>query len=175
MTNEIREWTKQVVDQWLPSPGRVLEIGSLDVNGSVREYFTNAQSYLGTDMQGGPGVDMVCNAHDLIYGLDEKEVYQKFDTIICMETLEHDQEFWLTLGIIEMLSKVNSHLIITTPTFGFPDHKYPKDYWRFGEDAYREVFFAGYDILDLTHVTDVKGNPGICCIGKRRKYYHGPR
>ena len=35
----------------------VLEVGSLDINGSVRELFKNCR-YVGVDLQLGPGVDL---------------------------------------------------------------------------------------------------------------------
>lgn len=38
---------------------KVLEIGSLNINGSVRDFFTNCQ-YLGIDIAPGRGVDVVC-------------------------------------------------------------------------------------------------------------------
>ena len=36
---------------------RVLEVGSLDINGSVRELFEKCD-YTGVDLQMGPGVDL---------------------------------------------------------------------------------------------------------------------
>ena len=66
--------------------------------------------------------------------------------------------------------KTGGHLIITTPTFGFPLHRFPKDYWRFGEDAFREVFFAGFEILNLVHLDDdliPAKNVTIAAIGRK--------
>ena len=37
----------------------VLEVGSLNINGSVREFFTGGD-YLGLDVGAGPDVDLVC-------------------------------------------------------------------------------------------------------------------
>ena len=47
---------------------RVLEVGSRDVNGSVRDVISALQpeSYVGTDIMEGEGVDIVCNAEDLV-------------------------------------------------------------------------------------------------------------
>ena len=45
----------------------VLEIGSLDINGSVRPMFKPFQlTYTGIDMQEGPGVDIVVDAAKFI-------------------------------------------------------------------------------------------------------------
>jgi hypothetical protein len=38
---------------------RVLDIGSLDINGSVRPLFRGG-TYTGIDVAAGPGVDIVC-------------------------------------------------------------------------------------------------------------------
>jgi hypothetical protein len=60
---------------------RVLEFGSLDINGSVRDLF-NADIYLGVDLQGGPGVDIVADAMFFDHPI-------KFDCVVCCEVLEH--------------------------------------------------------------------------------------
>ena len=38
---------------------RVLEVGSLDINGSVRDLFSDCD-YTGVDLALGPGVDLAC-------------------------------------------------------------------------------------------------------------------
>lgn len=163
MTPQIQRWVKKAKKDFIKSPGKVLEIGSLDINGSVREYFTDAKEYTGIDMEAGFGVDKVLNAHDIL------KVWKPntFDIILCLETLEHDNAFWETIEIIKKALKKTGFLIVSTPTFGFPLHRYPKDYFRFGEDAYREVIFKGLKILRLDEVRDELNNPGICCIGQK--------
>ena len=41
-------------------------------------------------------------------------------------------------------------------------------YWRFGEDAFREVFFEDYDILEYERVIDGAGYPGHVCLGRKK-------
>lgn len=60
----------------------VLEIGSRDVNGSVRPLFAGAASYTGIDVRAGHGVDEVANGEH--YGEPEA-----FDLVITTEVLEH--------------------------------------------------------------------------------------
>ena len=147
------------------SPGRVLEIGSQDVNGSVRTFFQDAKEYIGIDMQEARGVDIVMNAS----GALDRFGVESFDTIICCEMLEHDLHFLDTVGQIHQMLKPGGMLIITTPTFGFPLHRYPKDYWRFGEDAYREVFFKGFHIFNIMHLDDAAGpNLSLVAVGKKQ-------
>jgi SAM-dependent methyltransferase len=64
---------------------RVLEVGSLDINGSMRRFFEDCD-YLGIDLGPGTGVDRVVAAHELI----EPEFY---DVVICSEALEHDRHW----------------------------------------------------------------------------------
>lgn len=65
---------------------RVLELGSLDINGSVRSLFndlvSNGGYYLGLDVQEGPGVDLVADAS--VYTEDTP-----YDIVVCAEVFEH--------------------------------------------------------------------------------------
>lgn len=144
------------------NPGNVLEVGSLDVNGSVRQYFDHAYSYVGIDLEEGNGVDMVMNAHKLTFADGE------FDTVLCLEMLEHDAEFWLTIGELYRVLKKGGTLIISTPGIGFFYHPYPKDYYRFTEDVYSDVFFAQCDMLDIKEIFDTANQKGIVAYGKKR-------
>lgn len=170
-------WIEKIKEKKLlpDNLGRVLEIGSLDINGSAKQYFNNYSEYIGIDMQEGKGVDVVMNAHDL----DLEYAPNYFDTIICLNTFEHDNKFWLTLDNINLLLKSNGHLIFCEPTYTFPIHRHPKDYWRILPDALQEVIFEGYKILDWEEVyskkvddpTYRKGwkgiNPILCGLGRK--------
>jgi SAM-dependent methyltransferase len=62
---------------------KVLEIGSLDINGSVRPiFYPFAEKYIGIDMQEGPGVDIVVDAAKFIH-------FETYDIILCAEVFEH--------------------------------------------------------------------------------------
>jgi hypothetical protein len=63
-------------------PESVLEIGSLDVNGSVRPLFPTARRYHGIDVVDGPGVDEVVDAA-------EWRATELFDLVVSTEVLEH--------------------------------------------------------------------------------------
>lgn len=164
MTPQIQQWVKKAKKDFIKSPGKVLEIGSLNINGGVREFFPDAEEYIGIDMQKGQGVDKLMEAHNIL------KVWPKetFDTVLCLEMLEHDNAFWQTVDIMHGVLKKRSFLVVSTPTFGFPIHRYPKDYFRFGEDAYREIIFKNFKILRFSEVRDSENSPGICCIGKKK-------
>jgi hypothetical protein len=59
----------------------VIEIGSRDINGSVRAHFPGA-TWIGLDLIAGPAVDVVCDAM-------EYDPTQLVDMVICCEVLEH--------------------------------------------------------------------------------------
>lgn len=61
---------------------KVLEVGSLDINGSVRGFFV-ACDYTGLDIGPGKGVDLVQPIHE---HLKENE----YDVVVSTEMLEHD-------------------------------------------------------------------------------------
>jgi hypothetical protein len=82
------DWVQASFDHWRSvngseGPFDILEIGSLDINGSVRPIFQSTKrSYIGVDMQEGPGVDIVADASTFSIGL-------QFDVIVCAEVFEH--------------------------------------------------------------------------------------
>jgi hypothetical protein len=42
---------------------KVFEVGSVNINGSIRSFFENSE-YLGIDVAPGPGVDVVCQGQN---------------------------------------------------------------------------------------------------------------
>ena len=65
---------------------KVLEIGSYDRNGSIRNLF-NVKKYAGADLVDGPGVDIIYD------GLNLNLEGEKFDICISCECFEHDQNW----------------------------------------------------------------------------------
>jgi hypothetical protein len=65
----------------------ILEIGSLDINGTVRGIFKPwTFEYLGIDPQEGPGVDKVAFGHEF-------SSRNSFDIIVTTETFEHTDKW----------------------------------------------------------------------------------
>lgn len=63
-------------------PERVVEIGSRDINGTVRPLFAGCRSYVGLDLVPGPGVDVVADARTW-------RPRRPVDCVVCCEVLEH--------------------------------------------------------------------------------------
>jgi SAM-dependent methyltransferase len=93
---------------------RVLDIGSLDINGNNRYLFEN-YSYVGVDIGPGKNVDVVCRGHQ--YDSD-----RQFDIVVSTECFEHD-EFWvLTIENAIRLTKSNGMFLFTCATTGRKEH-----------------------------------------------------
>jgi len=108
--------------------GRVLEIGSYDVNGNLNKELKGCD-HVRLDMRAGPNVDIVANGHDLPFEDNS------FDAVICADTLEHDDAFWVTIKEIKRVVKPRGVIALCVPSIGFPLHQHPNDYWRFTTDA----------------------------------------
>ncbi len=143
--------------------GRVLEVGSRDVNGTPRSAFPDASGYVGVDMEPGPGVDLVCNGERL----SDQFPPDSFDSVVCCEVLEHCVRPWVVVEGMRKVLRPGGLLWVTTPTFGLPEHRYPIDCYRFGEDAYRRWLFDGMEILKLENLINDDGYPIIAAVGRK--------
>lgn len=93
----------------------VLEIGSLNINGTIRIFFNNCQ-YVGVDVGPGKDVDVVCE------GQNYNAPYNSYDTVISCECFEHNP-FWIeTFNNMINLCKDNGLIIFTCATTGRPEH-----------------------------------------------------
>jgi SAM-dependent methyltransferase len=135
----IQNYVKEV-KQKIGKQGRVLEIGSRNFNGGVRQYFKDADKYIGIDAHKGKGVDRMM----LSYDIPKHYKKESFDCVICLETLEHDPYFWATLKVMQDVLKPKGWLIISTPCLFQDVHEIPQDYYRFMPDTYKNIFFNGY-------------------------------
>ena len=102
----------------------VLDIGSLDINGSNLEFFEDC-GYIGVDISYGKNVDIVCFGHEL--ALPDCT----FDVVISTETFEHDPFYPKTIRNMYRLLKPGGLFIFTCATTGRDEHgtsrKSPED------------------------------------------------
>jgi len=93
----------------------VLEIGSLDINGSVRSCFA-PNRYIGVDVAHGPGVDEVCQGQ--LVGHPSGT----FDVVISCECMEHNP-FWVeTVANMFRMAKPGGLVIVSCATTGRAEH-----------------------------------------------------
>jgi SAM-dependent methyltransferase len=94
---------------------RVLEIGSYDVNGSIRPLFRGS-SYVGVDLTEGPGVDLVCAGDAIDHPDDSYEL-----TISC-ECFEHNPHWRETFLNMHRMTKPGGVVLFTCATTGRLEH-----------------------------------------------------
>ena len=94
---------------------RVLEVGSLDINGSVRELFADCR-YTGVDLQLGPGVDLACQGQLLEFPSGH------FDTTISAECLEHNPFWRETVANMLRMTRPGGLVLISCATTGRFEH-----------------------------------------------------
>ena len=135
MHTSVHRWVESKVAEHDLAAKSTLEVGSYDVNGTVRPFFTG--SYVGVDMREGPGVDKVAMASDLPF--DDGT----FEVVVCTEMLEHDRSFWLSIEEMARVLAPGGMLILTSRGIRFPLHEFPDDYWRFTPTAFAVIFDLG--------------------------------
>lgn len=94
---------------------RVLEVGSLDINGSVRGLFSGCD-YTGVDLQLGPGVDLACPGHLLALPSGH------FDTVISAECFEHNPFWRETLANMLRMTRPGGLVLVSCATTGRKEH-----------------------------------------------------
>lgn len=75
----------------------VLEIGSLNINGSIRQFFQQC-NYVGVDLGAGRDVDVIAKGEDLSYADGS------FDVVASCECFEHNPEWAKTFGNMVRMS-----------------------------------------------------------------------
>lgn len=99
------------------SSNKILEVGSYNVNGSVRDYFTAYDKYVGVDWRPGPCVDVVSLAHEMKFPF-------KFNTIISASMLEHDRHWDKSLVKMIELMEDNGILLLSWGGALNPPHEH---------------------------------------------------
>ncbi|HEV2607390.1 MAG TPA: class I SAM-dependent methyltransferase [Xanthomonadaceae bacterium] len=111
------------------SEATVVDLGSQNVNGSLKDVMPSHLRYIGVDFVEGTGVDVVI---DDPYKLpfDDESV----DILVSSSCLEHSEMFWLVF--LEMLRVLRPAglLYISVPSNG-DFHRFPVDCWRFYPDS----------------------------------------
>ena len=111
----------------------ILEIGSLDVNGSLRQFAPADGTYIGVDMCEGQSVDVVVEPGQAL-PFDPGS----FDLVLASSVFEHDPAFWMTFLELVKVMRKGGFLYINAPSNG-KVHRYPEDHWRFYPDAGRAL------------------------------------
>ena len=144
------EWDIEIVAGALPERivrgQRLLDVGSLDVNGTVRPALEalGPAEYVGIDMRPGPWVDVVCDAAEI----DRRFGPDALDVVVSTELLEHAREWKKIIHNFKYVLKPGGLLVVTTRSYGVDFHRHPYDFWRYEKDDF-ELIFGDMEIEDL--------------------------
>lgn len=100
----------------LVNKGRVLEVGSYDVNGTVRDLFRSAAEYVGVDLIEGPGVDRIGYGHEI------DDPNDSYDLTLSGECFEHDPHHLETFSNMVRLTRPGGVVAFTCASRGRPEH-----------------------------------------------------
>jgi SAM-dependent methyltransferase len=122
----------------------VADIGGLNVNGSLRQFFTdNNMKYVCVDLDEHPSVDIVIKPGDKLPFED-----QTIDMVVSTSCFEHDPLFWVTFKEMCRIVKLGGFIYINAPSGG-PYHCYPGDNWRFYSDAGQALaYWSGIQVAN---------------------------
>lgn len=120
-------------------------------------------AWTGTDMQAGPGVDVVADMHN------PPEAWRgAFTGVLCSEVLEHVARPWVALPQIRSVIKPGGWIVVTTLT-SFPIHGFPDDYYRYTPSGLRLLLEdAGFRNVKTENAGEIEirlndhGEPGYC-------------
>ena len=139
---------------------KVLEVGSLNINGTVRDLFENCD-YTGIDVGEGKCVDIVCPGQE--YDAPD----ETFDVVCSLECFEHNPYWAETFANMIRMVKSGGLVFMTCATTGRPEHgttrTTPQDspltiknmkwdyYLNLVEEDFRNVFEESFDEVFETH------------------------
>lgn len=107
----------------------IVDVGSQDVNGSLRSVAPPNNKYVGVDFVEANGVDVVItDPYSLPF--DNESV----DVVVSSSCFEHSEFFWLLFNETLRILKPTGLLYINAPSNG-TFHRYPVDCWRFYPDS----------------------------------------
>jgi len=157
--------------------GAVLEVGALPDDTSLLNMASlrHATEKIGLNLEGPSSYRdfhvIQGDAHAMTCFADSR-----FDAVLCNAVLEHDPCFWKTLAEIRRVTRSGGLLVIGAPGYAtlpyprwarrifgrmlplsqstptIPVHNYPGDYYRFSEQAFREVLLAGMRDVEIRSV-----------------------
>ena len=155
----------------------VIEIGSQDVNGSLRDVTPSHFEYIGVDFVPGKGVDVVLtDPYSLPFESDKAEI------VISSSCFEHSEHFWLVHLEVMRILKPNGIFYLNVPS-NQSYHRYPVDCWRFYPDSGKAlVSWAnrnGFESILLESYVAKQGSEGlndfVAVFLKDKKYINNYR
>ena len=162
MHDSVLTWVNRITsDLDLRSSKPVLEVGSYNVNGSIRSCFSQ-EDYIGVDVEAGPGVDRVVSPVSLPFETNS------FAVVVSTEMLEHAAFPALVLAEMRRVLKPEGVLVLTARSEGFPYHN-PPDHFRYSMSQMTDLLrWLGFDRVSVEPDADPRA-PGVFAIARKPK------
>ena len=160
MAGEVKAEMQARVRDSRVEPARVLEVGGVagpkSLLDSPEVAFAEKVVLNLAPIKEQAGITSVLgNANDMPFE-DES-----FDLVMTISTLEHDRNFWMSLAEMKRVLRPGGMLVIGVPGFVRDPERdrgrrtvtykvhFAFDYYRFSEQAVREVFFDGMERVEV--------------------------
>jgi hypothetical protein len=114
---------------WSDGFNTVLDLGSQDVNGSLRDHCPAETRYIGLDVMAAKGVDVVVRPGEAL-----PIACDSIDAAVTTSAFEHDICFWETFLELVRVVRPGGLIYVNAPS-NHAFHRYPLDCWRFYPDA----------------------------------------
>ena len=171
MHASVLAWIREAVTRGEIEGGRVLEVGSYNVNGTVRPILEahHPAEYRGVDATSGPGVDQVVDCTALV------DTFRpgSWDVVVSTEMLEHVENWRASVRNLINVVAPGGLLIITTRSPGFPYHPFPGDFWRYTCDSFQRIL--GNAGLTPVEVGEDPQAPGVFVKARKPSEWRRPR
>ena len=132
----------------LPPESIVVDVGSLDVNGSYKALIDPPFRYVGVDLSPGPNVDQV-----MVSEFDSGLPADHAAAVISGQCLEHCTNPFLLVKEMFRICKPGGFILLTAP-WAWPIHRYPLDCWRFLPDGIRILIESAGGIFVESYLND---------------------
>jgi SAM-dependent methyltransferase len=136
---------KNLLSKYAQSKGTLLDVGSMDLNGSYKSLIPFYYTYTGLDLEAGKNVDIVIK--DLYHWPIEDNSY---DIVISGQCLEHVENTHAWIKEVYRVCRPNGLAIIIAP-WSCGEHRHPVDCWRIFPDGMRFLFekVAGFSVIEI--------------------------
>jgi SAM-dependent methyltransferase len=182
MSPEVYARFAEVVARRLPpGPRTVLEIGAGGLTLLAIPDFASARRVAVNLRFGTPSPDLLRAERVVANGNALPFADASFDCVLSCSMLEHDRWFWRTTDEVRRVLRPGGLFVagvpiymtlptdkdFTTVTYARHGLAYNADYYRFSEQAVREVFFEGYAAITDEVIVRRQPNPFLVAAGRK--------
>jgi SAM-dependent methyltransferase len=145
-------------------PMKILEVGSYDVSGTIRDIFKDSTTYIGADLIDGPGVDIVKAGQDIDLESDSLDL-----TVSC-ECFEHNP-YWLeTFNNMVRMTRPGGLIVFSCASRGRVEHGTDRSESRFSPGTAS----LGWNYYRNLQRTDFERRPNFADAFTLFRFYYLP-